>query len=292
MGFWNSTPATPAPSTTVIHTPDGPKVTIPAKAQERLKEMRGTGEKRNLWSSDLSVDELLVLRSIGVRPAGMVMGSSVYHVGMQWTRYRVSEELQVLTESLYNARENAMERMQMEAELLGADGIIGVRLEIRYMPWAPDEIEYVAIGTAIYFENNKQNFRTHDNKPFTSRLSGQDFYKLLKSGYRPVGLVMGNCVYHVAHQTMRQAAGTAWVNCELPNFTDALYAARELAQERMDAESEALHAEGIVGVEVDQKNFWPDATHVIEFFTIGTACVPLDGEFTVEEPHLVLTTNS
>jgi uncharacterized protein YbjQ (UPF0145 family) len=290
MARWNS--STPAPSTTVIHTPDGPVITIPDKAKERLKEMRGEGTRRNLWSSDLSVDEFLAIRSMGFRPAGMVMGSSVYHVGLTVPRWRVSEELPVLTQALYNAREHAMERMMIEADLLGADGVVGVRLAIEHMPFATEEIEYVAIGTAVYHEDGKKAFRTHDDKPFTSLLSGQDFFKLVKSGYRPVGLVMGNCVYHVAHQTMRQAWNTAWRNTEMPNFTDALYAAREIAQERMDLETEKLQAEGIVGVTVEQKGHWPGSTHVIEFFTIGTACVPLEGEFVpVEEPHLVMTTD-
>ena len=37
-------------------------------------------------------------------------------------------------------------------------------------------------------------------------------------------------------------------NVEMPNYTQALYDARELAMERMQAEAEALEAEGIVGV--------------------------------------------
>ena len=37
-------------------------------------------------------------------------------------------------------------------------------------------------------------------RPFTSDLSGQDFWTLLRTGHRPVGMVMGSCVYHVAHQ--------------------------------------------------------------------------------------------
>ncbi len=43
------------------------------------------------------------------RPAGMVMGSSSTTSVLQIPRYRVSEELPVLTQALYNARENAIE---------------------------------------------------------------------------------------------------------------------------------------------------------------------------------------
>ena len=52
---------------------------------------------------------------------------------------------------------------------------------------------------------------------------------------------MGSCVYHVAHQTMRQSMRNMGQNVELANYTQALYDARELAMERMQAE--ALEAE-------------------------------------------------
>ena len=62
---------------------------------------------------------------------------------------------------------------------------------------------------------------------------------------------MGSCVYHVAHRGMLQSLRQMGQNVELPNFTQALYDARELAMERMQAEAEAVKAEGIVGVQLD-----------------------------------------
>src|SRR5436309_810178 len=85
---------------------------------------------------------------------------------------------------------------------------------------------------------------------FTSDLSGQDFWMLLKSGYRPVSLVMGNCVYHVAHQSLGSWFQTVGTNCEMPNFTQALYDARELAMERMQYEAQLDGAQGVVGTEI------------------------------------------
>ncbi len=63
-------------------------------------------------------------------------------------------------------------------------------------------------------------------------------------------MVMGTCVYHVAHQRFWQAMGNIGQNVELPQFTEALYDARELAMSRMQAEAEQFHAEGIVGVQL------------------------------------------
>src|SRR5256885_1881795 len=85
---------------------------------------------------------------------------------------------------------------------------------------------------------------------FTSDLSGQDFSALLGNGYRPVGLVMGNCVYHVAHQGLRAAWRQIGRNQEMPTYTQALYQARELAMGRMQTEAEQLQSNGIVGARI------------------------------------------
>jgi hypothetical protein len=70
-------------------------------------------------------------------------------------------------------------------------------------------------------------------------------------------------------------------NVELPNYTQALYEAREQAMQRMQAEAQELEATGIVGVSLNEKSHgW--GSHVIEFFAIGTAIVPTDGKRTIE----------
>ena len=113
-------------------------------------------------------------------------------------------------------------------------------------------------------------FRAHDGGPFTSDLSGQDFWSLLHAGYRPVEMVMGSCVYHVAHRGMFSTIARAGQNVELENFTAAMYEAREIAIERMQHEAAAAKAEGVVGVDIHEGSHgWQ--THVIEFFAIGTA---------------------
>jgi len=83
---------------------------------------------------------------------------------------------------------------------------------------------------------------------------------------------MGNCVYHVAHQTLRQVWKTINQNTEMENFTQALYDARELAMERMQHEARKLQAEGVVGVNIHERSHgW--GSHVIEFYAVGTAVV-------------------
>jgi len=241
---------------------------VPEAGRERLAQ-----NKRGLFTSDLSVNEFLVVREAGFDPVGFVVGSSIYHVGLQVAGYRQSMELTVLSQAMYEARNLAMTRMEEEADQLGADGIVGVRLDVRRYAWGENMAEFIALGTAIKHREGEMH-RAPNGRPFTSDLSGQDFWTLLRSGHRPVGMVMGSCVYHVAHQAMRQAFKNTGRNVEMPNFTQAMYDARELAMSRMQAEAEALEAEGIVGVVLQELNHgW--GSHVIEFFGIGTAIVPL-----------------
>ena len=206
------------------------------------------------------------------------MGSSIYHLGIQTRRWSQSQELAKLTEAMYNARELAMNRMDAEAIELGADGVVGVRLDVNYYEWGSDTAEFIALGTAVKAEDGR-SYRNNQGKPFTSDLSGQDFWTLMQTGHVPLGLVMGTCVYHIAHRGLGQTLRTAGQNVELPNFTQALYEARELAMTRMQDEANELGATGIVGVRLEEKtHMWGD--HTIEFLSLGTAVAKTDGDHT------------
>jgi uncharacterized protein YbjQ (UPF0145 family) len=241
------------------------------------------------FTSDLSVNEFLLVKQAGFDPLGLVIGSSIYHIGYQQSSWKQSMEMDVLSQAMYDARELAMTRMEEEADQLGADGIVGVRLDIGRYEWGEHLAEFIAIGTAVKHREGEMH-RAPNGRPFTSDLSGQDFWTLLASGHRPVGLVMGSCVYHVAHQGMFASMRQVGQNIEMPNFTQALYDARELAMERMQREAEELKAEGIVGVQLQERSHgW--GSHVIEFFAIGTAIVPSQGDQQLPEPTLTLSLN-
>ena len=258
---------------------------IPEAGRERLARMRD----RSLFTSDLSVNEFLLVRAAGFEPLGLVVGSSIYHIGFQASAWNKSQEMDVLTQAMYHARELAMTRMEEEAEQLGADGVVAVRLEVSRREWGNDLAEFVAIGTAVRHREGVLH-RAPSGRPFTSDLSGQDFYTLLSAGYRPVGMVMGTCVYHVAHQGLGSWMKRVGRNTEMPNFTQALYDARELAMERMQAEAESAEAEGIVGVQLVEGNHgW--SSHVLEYFAVGTAVVPTSAEHEIAPPSLVLNLN-
>jgi len=258
---------------------------IPESGRERIERMK-KDVARGFFTSDLSINEFLLVKQAGFEPLGLVLGSSIYHIGFQQANWSRNQEMGVLTQAMYHARELAMTRMEEEADQLGADGIVGVRLNIGRYEWGADLAEFIAVGTAVKHAGGELH-RAPTGRPFTSDLSGQDFSTLLRSGYRPVGLVMGNCVYHVAHQGLRAAWKQIGRNQEMPTYTQALYEARELAQERMQAEANELQANGIVGASISERSHgW--GSHVIEFFAIGTAVVAISIEHQIEQPALVL----
>ncbi len=264
---------------------DPAAVGIPQDAMSRLAELQ-PGRPGHIFTSDLSVNEFLLVKQAGFTPLGLVLGTSVYHCGFQFGRWGKNSELDVLSQAMYHARELAMTRMQAEAHALGADGIVAVRLEVDFKEWGSDTAEFLAVGTAVKADDGG-SWRNNQGRPFTSDLSGQDFWTLLQAGYAPLGMTMGVCVYHVAHRTFGNVLSNMGQNAELPQFTQALYDARELAMARMQKEAEELQAEGIVGVQLTQRNHsW--GAHTTEFFAIGTAVRPLRADHQIAQPQLVL----
>src|ERR1700737_1178514 len=114
---------------------------LPVHARERLSAMRSDATHRGLFTSDLSVNEFLLVREAGFDPVGLVVGSSIYHIGYQMAAWNQNQEMNVLTQAMYHARELAMTRMEEEADALRADGIVGVRLDIGRYDWRTDLAE-------------------------------------------------------------------------------------------------------------------------------------------------------
>jgi uncharacterized protein YbjQ (UPF0145 family) len=214
-----------------------------------------------------------------------VVGSSIYHVGLQVGRWSQNQELQVLTQAMYSARELAMARMRAEADHLGADGIVGVQLRMQMYVWGQEVLEFVATGTAVRALSGSGSAGAHrapDGRAFTSDLSAQDFFRLLAAGAVPVAFVLGTCVYHIAHQSVMQSLRQAGQNQEMVQFTQGIYEARELALMRMQAESAQAQASGIVGVNVAVSNHvW--GAHATEFLATGTAIRRLSAEHRLPE---------
>ena len=76
----------------------------------------------------------------------------------------------------------------------------------------------------------------------------------------------------------------------MTNYTQALYDARELAMERMQAEAISLGAQGVVGTQISERSHgW--GSHVIEFFAVGTAVISISDTHEIPTPALTLLLN-
>jgi uncharacterized protein YbjQ (UPF0145 family) len=241
----------------------------------------GERHEGRAFSSDLSVDEAVLLKEIGYEPRGLVVGSAVYHVGIQYYNWSQNQELSELTGAMYQARQEAVAAMERHAAQVGGQGVVGLRLDVR-VHGSHGLAEFVAMGTAV------ANPSAHATGIWVSDLSGQDLYLLIRAGYIPIGLAFGACVYHVAHQALGQWVGQQSQNVELSNYTTALYQARELAMTRMQDEARRTRAQGIVAMRIEQQShIW--GSHVIEFLAIGTAVRLVAAEHQAVRPEIAVS---
>ena len=274
---------------------------LPSHARERLNIMRGDATHRALFTSDLSVKEFSLVRNQGYTALSQVMGSSIYQVGWQFTRTfswnTTAYELTNVSNAHQHAAQLALGRLEQEAALLRAHGVIGVRLNTKDYEWGQNLLEYTAIGTAVRLENTPLPPR-----PFLSDLSGQEFWTLLQAGYYPDGVVTGFCSYYVSlgSQATRQLNswfGGGWTNQEIVPFSQGLYTARSLAMDRLLNMSRRLNAIGVVGMHIysnrrvieQESNETKYMDFSVQFSAVGTAITALRKDHVIPAPQPTLT---
>ena len=196
-----------------------------------------------------------------------------------------------------HAAQLALGRLEQEAALLRAHGVIGVRLNTRDYEWGQNLLEYTAIGTAIRLENTPL-----PSRPFLSDLSGQEFWTLLQAGYYPDGVVTGFCSYYVSlgSQATRQLNswfGGGWTNQEIVPFSQGLYTARSLAMDRLLNMARRLNAIGVVGMHIhsnrrlieQESNETKYMDFSVQFSAVGTAINALRKDHVIPAPQPTLT---
>ena len=266
---------------------------LPPAAEARLAEIRSSGT----WGSALTADEFAAVRTVGFEPVGQVLGAAVYNIGYTggygcpgaWGGYNLAwapaARTQVssrggygsygpLVKTLYEARRTAISRMVAECAELGGHGVVGVRLSIGQFP--AGGLEFKAIGTAVAAPGAPRL-----RHPFTSDLSGQEFAKLVRSGWMPAGLVLGITIA-ARHDDWRTVGQTRWSagNAEVTGWTDLVNDARHDARQQLAADVKRIGAEGVVIASMDLRVRERECPaqegrrdHIIEAVNIGTAIV-------------------
>ena len=103
-------------------------------------------------TSDMTNEEMWNMVNVGFLPIRLVMGVSVYSLGLKGGIFSTLQtlgggEVAGLTEILYEAREKALARIEEDAERCGADEVVGVKTHIYDL--GGGLIEFMAIGTAV-----------------------------------------------------------------------------------------------------------------------------------------------
>jgi uncharacterized protein YbjQ (UPF0145 family) len=247
--------------------------------------------RHNPALSELSVTEFLTLDRIGIYPRGLVVGSCLYEAGSQYDWQVATQEVTNLSQAMRSARGVALRHVIEQAERLGAEGVVDVRLELEHHTWrgARQVVKFVAKGTAIATDHQRApesirgapSLRLASGRPFTSDLTVPDFVTLLSAGYRPVTLAMASCVYGLDPRELRQFRGQ---DTEITTFTQAFFDARETAMDRLQQD---LFRElprgspdapvGIVGMTVSEATYGGrSSAPIVEFTAVGTAIAMLD----------------
>jgi uncharacterized protein YbjQ (UPF0145 family) len=265
---------------------------LPAAAEARLAEIRDSGT----WGSALSTAEFAAIRSVGFQPVGQVLGAAVYNVG--WTGgyncpgawsgyggygqpYRSVTQVSgrgglgsfgPLTQTMYEARHTAIDRMTRECAELGGHGVVGVSLSLG--PFPAGGLEFKAIGTAVRAPGGITLPR-----PFTSDLSGQDFAKVITAGWVPVGMALGISI-GARHDDWLTVGQTRWGagNAEVTGYTELVNEARHDARVQLEQDVKRMGAEGVVISTMELRVHERECPmqehrkdHIAEVTTVGTA---------------------
>lgn len=103
-------------------------------------------------TSDLTCEEMWNMIHIGYQPIELVLGVSVYSVGfaggiMAALKSFARTEISELTSLIYEARENALSKMNDHAAAVGAEDVVGIKTYVYQL--GSGVIEFLCIGTAV-----------------------------------------------------------------------------------------------------------------------------------------------
>jgi|tagenome__1003787_1003787.scaffolds.fasta_scaffold20824433_2 uncharacterized protein YbjQ (UPF0145 family) len=271
---------------------------IPLAAEQRIRELAG-GDAA--FTSGLSIADFALTHREGVRPICQVMGSSVYKVGWQnypwgsgWADDGSLTELRPLTDAWNHARALALGRLQEEARVAGCHAVVDVAFDGKRHPFLSDEIEILVNGTAVHLPE-----RGDTGAAVLTDLSLPDYILLRRGGYRPVGVVASTSVFYITPGRQTRRATTGWQrfqpNQELADYTQGVYAAREMALARASAQAHELGAGGLIGVTIDHGIEIREVERpgnkrddlIVTFHILGTAIAP-SGEHQSLDPQVIL----
>lgn len=233
-------------------------------------------------TSDLSIDEVLLLHSAGWEPVDLVFGVSWWSIPWGAWQWRTGE-IEEAARAFAGAVGEAASLLRQECEKAGGTGVLGVDVSLRV---ASQHIAVGLTGTAVRSTTHEAG--THRGFEFISDLSARDFVLLTRAGWWPLGLAAGASFVVAPRRSAREWAAQQGQNTELPNLTEALYLARERAMERMQRSGAEIRAQGIVGVKM-REGRGSSNMRTMQFVAIGTGVHLREGEHRPLAPRMVVS---
>jgi uncharacterized protein YbjQ (UPF0145 family) len=230
-------------------------------------------------TSDLSIDEALLLHSAGWEPVDLVCGVSVASVPYGVWNWGQGE-IMVASAAHNAAVQGAAERIKEECARVRGHGVVGVRIGVEVRN---HHIDVELVGTAV----RPVDGGSTPAVPFVSDLSARDFTLLKGAGWMPAGLAFGASFVYAPRRSAGAALQQKTQNIELTNFTQAMYAARESAMERMQRSALEVGGHGVVGVKVTEGPM-SFARHAVGFTAWGTTVKLVADVHKNIEPEVIL----
>ena len=145
--------------------------------------------------SGLSGNEIYCLAQKGWSPGNIVVGNSVYSLGLirgitSGLRTLAGGEIGSLTELIVDGRHAAIGRLEKEAQAHAAHGLTGVASDLKSIN---NLMEFLALGSAVHGDSYTGPF-------FSTACTGQDLFCQIDAGYDPRHFVMGNVAYAPGHR--------------------------------------------------------------------------------------------
>lgn len=234
-------------------------------------------------TSDLSIDEVLLLQASGWEPIDLVAGVAVVSIPpyvWNWGQGEIADASQAHA-AAFSA---AAARLRSAAAHVDGAGVVGVRVELDVQP---HHVDVMLSGTAVRRSQQAAAAGRWAGQPFISDLSARDLTLLGAAGWVPLGIAFGASFVYAPRRSASTVLQQSGQNVELTNFTEAMYASREAGMDRMQRSALALGAQGVVAVRITEGPM-AFAHHAVGFSTWGTAVRLADSEHRRLDPQLVM----
>ncbi|WP_188678398.1 heavy metal-binding domain-containing protein [Subtercola lobariae] len=128
----------------------------------------------------------------------------------------------------------SLRRMVIEAQALGAHGVVDVRIVRRQLEGAA--WEFSALGTAVRsIDPSLAPIPQTAGEVWSTNLSGEDTAAAILSGYMPREIVLGISVSTKHEDWQLRQQRSSWVNGEVDGMTQLIQAARQESRHRLAA---------------------------------------------------------